>query len=234
MMTIRRLCVPWLVLLSGVLIGACGGSSHRGGGNGVASKPAKAILASAFAAVAHSTSMHMSGVVPAGKQEGTEDVDIATGRGIKASVVVNGLRVRLITLGARSYLKGSPAFYTHFAGPGAATLIKNRWLEVPTSDMQAFAKLINPQQLFGYLRQLGGANMIKTRLNTIDGKKVIGLTDDSGDELYVAAVGKPFPIVLEVSESARTFRVTFSDYNRPLSIVAPREAVKISSLEGRS
>lgn len=198
----------------------------------MASKPAKAILASAFAAVAHSTSMHMSSVVPGGKQEGTMDVDM--GRGVKASVVVNGLRARLITLGARTYLKGSPAFDAHFVGPGVAALIKNRWLEVPTSDMQAFAKLINPQQLFGFLRQLGGTNMTKTGLKTIDGKKVIGLTDDSGDELYVAAVGKPFLLVLEVSKSARTYRVTFSNYNRPVSLVAPREAVKISSLEGRS
>jgi hypothetical protein len=149
-------------------------------------------------------------------------------------VVVNGLRARLITLGARSYLKGSPAFDAHFIGPGVAALIKNKWVEVPTSDMQAFAKLINPLQLFGFLRQLGGTNMTKTGLKTISGKRVIGLTDDSGDELYVAAVGKPFPIMLEFSESGRTSRVTFSNWNRPVSIVAPRGAVSISSLQGRS
>jgi hypothetical protein len=177
--------------------------------------------------------MHMSGVVPAGKQEGTIDVDVATGRGIKASLVLGGLRARLIILGARTYVKGSPAFYTHFAGPGAARLIRNRWVEAPTSDMQSFSELVNPQQLFGALRHLG-SEMTKTGLKTIDGQKVIGLTDKSRDELYVAAVGKPFPVVLEVSESARTYRVTFSDYNRPVSIVAPRKAVSVSSLKGRS
>jgi hypothetical protein len=86
MIAVRRICVPWLVLLSAVLICACGGSSHSSGGNGVASKPVKAILASAFAAVAHSTSMQMSGVVPGGKQEGTTDVDM--GRGVRASDLV--------------------------------------------------------------------------------------------------------------------------------------------------
>jgi hypothetical protein len=177
--------------------------------------------------------MHISGVVPAGKQEGTMDADVATGRGVKASVVVDGLRGRLVTLGSRMYLKGSPALYTHFAGPGAARLIGNRWLEVPMSDMQSFSELINPQQLWGALRQLGG-DMTKTGLKTIDGQKVIGLTDKSRDELYVAAVGKPFPVVLEVSESARTYRVTFSDYNRPVSIVAPSGAVSVSLLQGRS
>jgi hypothetical protein len=220
-----------LALASATLLVACGGSSHGTSGNGVASKPAGTILSAAYSAVAQIKSAHMSGVVSSGKQSIMLNLDVVSGHGGKGSMAANGLRFELVSLKSRTYFKGTDAFWKHFGGAAAVTLFKNRWLVAPTGGkFKPFAQLTNIRELFRLLLHRGADKFIKTGLSMVDGQKVIGVHDRLGGTLYVATVGKPYPIEVEKSGSGGG-HITFSDFNQPVSLEPPAGAINIAQLK---
>jgi len=235
---IRGLCSACLALASAALIAACGGSSpetNNAASNGVASKPAAAIVSAAYSAVAQSKSAHISGVVRSEKQTITLDIDVLTGRGGKGSMSINGLSFELISLGSRFYFKASSAFWQHYGGAGAAALFKGKWLQASasTSEFKSFAQLTNPHDLFQSLLHTGGDELVKTGISTVDGQRVIGVHDQTqGGTLYVATVGKPYPIEIEKSGSSGG-RISINDFDETVSIAAPAGAISLSELKGQ-
>lgn len=172
----------------------------------------------------------MSGVLSNGKQRAMLNIEVVPGRGGKGSVTANGLSFEVISLKSRTYLKSGPALLKHFGGAAAAMLFKNRWLESPTSgEFKSFAQLTLARDIFKSLLNPGSDKFIKTGLSTVDGQKVIGVHDRTNGTLYVATVGKPYPIEIDKPGSAGG-HVTFSDFNQPVSLKAPAGAINISQL----
>ena len=176
----------------------------------------------------------MSGVFSSGKQRITLNLDVVPGRGGKGSMSANGLSFEVVSLESDLYLKASAAVWKHFGGAAAATLFKNKWLvESQTSgQLKAFARLTNIRVIFQSLVHTGGDKLSKTGLSTVDGQKVIGVHDRSNGTLYVATVGKPYPIEINKPGSGGG-RVTFSDFNQPVSINPPAGAINISQFKSK-
>jgi hypothetical protein len=222
-----------LALASATLLVACGGSSHGASGNGVAPKSAGAILSAAYSAVAQSKSARISGVFSSGKQRIMLNLDVAPGRGGKGSMSINGRSFELITLESRTYFNGSAAFWKRYGGGAAATLFENRWLETPTNgQFKSFAQLTNIRKIFRFLVHPGRDNLTKMGLSTVNGQKAIGVQNGTGGTLYVATVGKPYPIEIE-KPGSEGGHVTFSDFNQPVSIHPPAGAINMSQLNSK-
>jgi hypothetical protein len=53
-----------------------------------------------------------------------------------------------------------------------------------------------------------------------------------GGILYVAATGTPYPVAIVRSQTANNGAVVFDDWNAPIGVTAPKNAVDLSKLSG--
>jgi len=229
-----RLRTPAVPLLGLTLLAAaitgCGGSSD---GNGIAHKTPTEIVASAKVLADSATSVHVSGSILSGSSPITLDMYLLASKGGRGQLSENGLSFSLIQIHGNVFIKGSPAFYRHVAGATAAQLLQGRWLKAPasTGNLASLASLTDLRQLMDTTLAAHGP-LVKGASTTVDGRKVLGVTDTSqGGTLYVATTGPPYPIAVTKNGSGAG-RVVFDDWNGPVSVTAPANTIDITQLAG--
>jgi hypothetical protein len=225
-------CAALLVLVA-IALGGCG-SSGDSSSNGIASETPTEILAAATAAADSASSVHVSGSIVSGGSPITLDLELVSGKGGRGQISEGGLSFNLIQVDDTAYISGSPAFYSHFGGPAAAQLLEGKWLKAPASSgsFSSLGSLTDLNQLLNTALSDHGA-LSKGPTTTIDGQPVLSVSDAShGGNLYVATTGKPYPI--EISKAGKTGgTISFSDWNAPVTLTAPKDAIDLSQLESR-
>lgn len=214
--------------LTAAMLSGCGGSST----NGVESKSPTEIVSAAQKAAEGAKSVRIAGSVSSGGTQLKLDLHIAQGQGAKGSISEGPLSFELIRAGNDVYIKGSAAFYQHFAGSEAAKLLQGKWLQAPANsgEFATLGNLTNMRQLIGTVLGQHG-NLAKGGTSTVNGKKVVAVKDESkGGVLYVATTGKPYPVEISKSGSGGG-SVTFDEWNAPVSIAAPSNAINIEKLK---
>jgi hypothetical protein len=228
-----RLLSMMLVAFAAAVAGGCGGGGGSSG-NGVASKTPTEIVASTKAAAEGASSVHVSGAVVNGGTPITLDMHLLRGGGATGQISEGGLSFELIETEGTVYVKGSPAFYSHFAGSAAALLLEGKWLKAPASD-SSFASLAPLTELRGLLDSAlaNHGTLVKgPTTTTTEGQQVVGVTDTSqATTLYVATTGRPYPVAI-VKSGAGGGRVVFDKWDEPVSLTAPANAIDITKLEG--
>ena len=222
------------LVLTAALLAGCGSSGKAAKPNSEASKPAARVLADAKAAATSARSAHVSGNI---KSNGTPivlDLSTARGKGATGSMSTNGLSFDLTRIGDTVYIKGSDAFYKHFAGAGVAQLLHGKWLKASATHgrLRSLAPLTSLGALFAGISAHHGklANDGKT---TYAGTDVVAIRDTSdGSKLYVAATGKPYPVAIVGGKKGDTGAIKFDDWNKSVSLSAPSNAVDISQFGG--
>jgi hypothetical protein len=230
--SVRLLPVTGILLaLAVAALGGCGGSS----GNGVASKSPTEIVAAAKTAVDGASAVHVSGSTVTGGSPITLDLSLVTGKGGRGRLAENGLSFEVIEIDNTIYISGSSAFYTHFAGPAAAQLLHGKWLKASTSNT-SFAGLSSLTDLHKLLDAAltTGANsssLVAAGTSTVGGQPVVGVKDTTQNGiLYVATTGTAYP--LEITKGGTGGgTITFSEWNRPVTLTAPANAVDIEQLQ---
>jgi hypothetical protein len=226
----RRGAILLLLALLVLAIAGCGSSSSSG--NGVASKSASEILAASKAAADSASSVHVTGNLESNGTPITLDLSLASGHGGRGQISQGNLSFNLIVVGDTIYLKGSPAFYSHFGGSAAAQLFQGKWLKAPASggELGSLAGLTNFTQLLSQTLASHGT-LVKGPTSTVAGTPVVELHDTSNNgSLFVATTGKPYPIQI-VKHGSETGHVTFTDWNQPVSLSAPSGAIDLSQLQ---
>jgi hypothetical protein len=226
----RPLAAALCSVLLAVTLAACGG----GGGssdNGVASKPPNDIATAASGAVSKVNSVHVAGAVASGSSRFTINLSLVNGKGGTGSMSQGGLSFKIITVNQEVYINGSPTFWRQFGGASAAQLLSGKWLKAPANGQFAsLAMLTNVRQLFSQLLSTHGT-LAKGKTTTVRGQKVVAVDDKSnGGTLYVATTGKPYPIEI-VKNGTNGGRVDFDQFNQPVSLAAPSNAIDVSSLK---
>jgi hypothetical protein len=222
------------LVAAAVLLAGCGGSTKAAPPNGEASKPAQQVLADAKAAATSASSAHVAGKLVSDGTRITLDLSMARDEGAKGSVSVNDLGFDLVKIGDTAYIKGSDAFYRHFAGATVAQLIHGKWVKAPTTSKQfrSFADLASVSGLFARISANHG-KLVNDGKVTYQGEPVVVIRDASDDsKLYVAATGKPYPVALAGGRKNQSGTVTFSDWNEPVSLSAPSGALDVSQFLG--
>ena len=212
---------------------ACGSSSPSG--NGVSSKSANDILTSATKAIQGAKSVHVSGALSDSGQSIKLDLNILSGKGAKGSMSQNGLSFQLVAAGRYVYINGSPNFWKKFGGSAAATLFQGKWLKAPanSSNFASLSSLTNLQSLAKALLT-GHGTLSKGSTSTVNGQKVIAVTDSSkSSQLYVATTGKPYPIKIAKTGSTAQ-HVDFDHYNAAVALTPPAKSIDISQLQNNS
>jgi hypothetical protein len=216
------------VFVLAVLAG-CGGSS----GSGLASKSPAEIVAAAKAAADGASSVHVSGSSVAGGTPITLDLTLVAGKGGRGRLAENGLSFELIEIGDTIYINGSPAFYSHFAGSAAAQLLQGKWLEASVSNASfaGLSSLTDLPKLLGAALATNAKALVAVGTTTVHGQAVVGVRDTSQNgTLYVATTGPAYPI--EISKSGTSGgSITFSEWDKPVTLTAPANAVDIEQLK---
>jgi hypothetical protein len=220
-----------------VLAGACGTgagpSPAKAPSNGVASKPAAQILTTAKDALGSAKSVRLQGTMT---QSGTTyTVDIVLGPGLGKGTVTGPIAGRkrasfdFVALGSKAYIRSS-TLWRQIGGAAAADLFNNRWVATTAKEMFGGARF-STLSFFGTLGPMTGPAS-KGAATTINGQPAIPVT--SGDStVYVATTGTPYPLRLVPSSSkVGSGEINFLNYNAPLHITAPPNAIDLSSLHG--
>jgi hypothetical protein len=217
-----------LALLAIAALAGCGGSSS---GNGVASKSANEILAATKAAASAATSVHVSGTLSSHGTPITLDMSLAAGKGGKGKLSENGLSFELIVVDETIYIKGSSAFYDHFGGSAAAQVFQGKWLKAPAGqgELASLASLANLGKILDQSLASTGT-LAKGSTSTVNGQSAIELTDSTkSGSLFVATTGEPYPVQI-AKHGAETGKVSFSEWNEPVQLSPPANAIDLGKL----
>jgi hypothetical protein len=226
----HRRAIPLLSALLILAISGCGSSSSSG--NGVASKSTSEILAASKAAADSASSVHVAGSLNSNGTPITLDLSLASGHGGRGQISQGNLAFNLIVVGDTIYIKGSPAFYSHFGGSAAAQLFQGKWLKAPISggELGSLAALTNFSQLLNQTLASQGT-LVKGPTSTVAGTPVVELHNTSNNgSLFIATTGKPYPIQI-VKHGSETGRITFTDWNQPVTLSPPSGAIDLSQLQ---
>lgn len=218
-----------LVLVLAALSGCGGGSS----GNGVASKSPAEILAAAKAAADSASSVRVAGSTVTGGTPISLDLSLVAGKGGRGRLSQSGLSFELIEIDGTIYINGSPAFYSHFAGPAAAQLLHGKWLKASTSNASfaGLSSLTDLRNLLDAALSSSHNSLTKVGTTTIDGQPAVGVKDTAQNgTLYVATTGTAYPLEITKNGSGGG-KITFSEWNKPVTLTAPANAVDIEQLQ---
>jgi hypothetical protein len=222
------------LVLTAALLAGCGSSGKAAKLNDEASKPAAHVLADAKAAATGASSAHVSGSVKSGGTPTTLDVSTARGKGAKGSMSTNGLTFDMVRIGDTLYVRGSDAFYKHFAGTVVARLLHDKWLKGSARHgrLTSLAPLTSLAGLFAVISSQHG-KLANDGTTTYNGTKVVAIRDTSDNsKLYVAATGKPYPVAIVGGKEGQSGAITFDDWNKSVSLSAPSDAIDISQFGG--
>ena len=221
-----RLATIAAPLAAVALLAGCGGSGGAKS-NGEAAKTADQIVADAQAAALAASSVHVSG------SAGTAlvvNLHLVAGKGGEGTMTANGLSFDIIRIDGFAYFKGDATFWHQFGGAAAATLFKGRWLKAPAASgrLASLTPLTDIAKLFTAILASHGTLTVGKE-TTIGGQPAIGIVDTSqGGTLYVATTGKPYPVALRKNGSGA---ITFDEWDKPVTLKAPSDAVDISQLK---
>ncbi|MGH3054350.1 MAG: hypothetical protein ACRDL7_05170, partial [Gaiellaceae bacterium] len=220
--------------LTAALLAGCGSSGHAAKPNDEASKPAVRVLADAKAAATSASSAHVSGSLASNGTPIRLDLSTARGKGARGSMSTNGLKFELLRIGDTLYVRGSDAFYKHFAGAAVAQLLHGKWLKgsAKKGRFRSLGALTSLGALFTGISAHHG-KLVNDGKTTYKGQAVVAIRDKSDNsKLYVAATGKPYPLAIVGGKKGQSGAITFNDWNKPVSLSAPSDAIDISSIGG--
>jgi hypothetical protein len=221
------------LVLTAALLAGCGGHGSAAKPNGEASKPPVQVLADAKSAASSASSVHVSGNIVSGGTPITLDLTMARSKGAKGSMSIGGLEFDLVRIGDAAYIHGSDEFWQHYAG-AAAQLLHDRWVKVSISEPRfaSLAPLTNIGLLFAQVSSNHG-KLVNDGTKSYKGQQVVAIRDTSDNsKLYVAATGKPYPVAIVGGTKGQSGTITFDDWNKSVSLSAPKDAIDISQLGG--
>jgi hypothetical protein len=215
-----------LIALSGA---GCGSSSLS---NTITSKSAEEIVSESKAAADAASSVHVAGSLNSGGSVVKLDLSLVAGKGATGELSQNGSSFKLILVGGTAYISGSPAFYRSLGGSAAAQLFNGKWLKASATsgEFASFSQLADMRKLIDSTLA-GHGGLAKGATMVVNGEKVIAINDTSkAGTLYVATTGKPYPIQLSKGGS-ESGKISFEDWNKPVTIAAPANAVDLAELK---
>jgi hypothetical protein len=219
--------VPALACVA-LLSGCADGASSP---NGVAAKTPAQIVAAARATAARAASVHVAGSIVSEGKPISLNMELVSEKGGKGRVSLDGLSFRLIDVDNAVYVSGSSAFYAHFAGTGAARVLRGKWLKGAQSGaMASLASLARLRSLLNTALASHG-QLVRAANATVEGQQAVGVSDPvNGGTLYVAATGAPYPLEI-VKRGSGAGKLVFDRWNQAVSLAVPTNAIDVKQLQ---
>jgi hypothetical protein len=205
-----------------------------------------ALLNQALVSLSKVKSVHLKGSFSEGSDSGNIDISFANGVGATGSVGIGGGTIKLLTVGKDIYIQGDAKSFAAIGGGtdlGALGGIAGKWLKLGSADASTFGDFSAFSDLSSFAKQFADVSgtVAPGGKKTINGQDSIGITDNAEDPsnsstIYVAATGGHLPLAVVPAAGATsstgptTGEIDFLDYNAPVSVVAPTDAIDLSQL----
>lgn len=203
-----------------------GVAGQRQDGQGIGNKAPAVILAEARQALLGARSVHANGAFTH-PDRGRIAVNLRIGNNaaygkIKVEVKGTPVLVSLIRTRGKVYVRGRQ-LWQRVGGPAAAQRFGNRWVALrrPDSGPVDFTGIATLNGLGEAL--LPGGAVTANGQRKISGQPAVALKDGTGNMLYVAGTGKPYPVRWEAASPGRD-ALDLYEYNDPVRVSAPRGA----------
>jgi hypothetical protein len=229
---LRRACVPVpvvVVVFVAVALSGCGADSKT---NGLEKMSAGQVQRKAAAALGSAKSAHVKGTGVFGGYPVQFDLRIS-GTSTSGALAAEGVRFEITKIGESTYVKGSePALRKLGAAASAARAGANRWLKLGPKQVtlwEGFSLAELADQL------VHDDNPVDPRVTqgTLDGRRVVVLTQQNGSKLYVANTGRAYPLRGQYKGAAPA-RIDFTEYGTDFRITAPENAIDVAKQLDRS
>jgi hypothetical protein len=221
----RAVIVASLAVLA---LAGCGSGSKT---NGEEKKTAEQVVADAQAAAKSASIVHVVGSGTDNGQPLKLDLWVGDGKG-KGHLEEGGLAFDIVRVGNTVYVKGSAAFWKQFGGDAAAALLHDRWVKAPTTrdQVKSIVGLTDKSQFFSSILGQHGKIENKGIVDYQDAKVVEVRDTTQGGSLYVASTGTAYPVAVKGGKNQGD--IAFSGWNADVAVVAPKNAVDLSSFGG--
>jgi hypothetical protein len=229
-----------LAALSGLaVLAGCGGgstSTKPPAPAGLSSLPAKKILSEVSAATTAAGWVHLSLSAKAGSASITSSGVAGPGVGRQTLSVAGVGQATAIVIGQVGYVRGSAAvLHSVLDLPAADSRLAPKWIVLRPAD-PGYQQVVPGTTLSSFLSEvMPSGKLTKTARSTMDGQAVIGVrgkAPGSGempagatDTLYVAATGRPLPVVCVEAASSVQLKVVFGEWGQAVSVTKPRHTV---------
>lgn len=229
-----------LAVITALAAGCGGGGNSKPGAssaqsNSEAVKPSVQVAVDAKAAAVSARSVHVSGRVPS--TSGLIELNFTlAGTKAKGTFAHNGQIFSIVRVGNVIYIRGNKAFWRHIGGSRAVAVLRGRWLKTPATNVH-FRRLAGLTHVKGFVdlflkkpmpNELGNGGV-----KTYRGQPVVALYETLRPfgTFYVKSVGKPYPVAV-VFSGKRQYTLSFGQWNQPVSVTAPKNAIDVSRLRG--
>jgi len=224
-MRLLLLCLA-ITLTPAVLVG-CGSSD-----NGIASKSAAGILAAARAAATGASSVRVTSNASIGRAKSTLNASYARTQAHVQSSLFD-IHYEVIRDANTLYVKGNRAFNRGLERQLAVKIPPNTWLK-GSAHSGSLSQITPETELTQELPVIltGSGPLTKGTVTKLDGQPAITLTQKrklSTATLYVATTGEPYPLQLNKT-GTETSQTTLTNWNKPIHIDPPTNALEISQL----
>ena len=104
-------------------------------------------------------------------------------------------------------------------------------VNLPFYSPLVLAKMLTSIDLLFAKVSSGHGKLVNDGKTSYKGRQVVAIRDASdSSKLYVAATGKPYPVALVGGTKGQSGTITFGDWNKSVSLSAPKDAIDISQL----
>ena len=205
-----------------VILVVTGGKKHGGAAlNGVQTQSGTDALATAREALRAASSAQITGTVTDSGQSIRLDLTLASGDNTSGTLTIGNADVQLIKVGQSVFIKGDMDFLQKYAGndPAVLSQLNGKWLKTATTTdfdqftLDGFAGLLKPGTG-------SSAVLAQVTQSTLNGQKVVVVSQQDGSTLDIANTGPALPLKLE-SKGSDGGTITFANYNKSVSIAAP-------------
>ncbi|MET7638309.1 hypothetical protein [Streptomyces sp. NPDC005438] len=220
-------------VVSVALLASCGKSDPNEGTNGVGRKSAKQIERQARSSAERAKAVHLSGKVRSGKRDYRLDMRLTDTGAVGEVSAQGGERFQLLRVDRDLYLKAGTAFWArqHKTGKrptsadvAAARKLNGKYVKVPHKD-RAYRQLrgfTDMEVMLDGVLDLNGSRE-KGTYGEVDDTRTVAVTADKGHGgiMEVSLEGTPHPLRVERGGDAGV--VVLSDWNKRLTLRAPRK-----------
>jgi hypothetical protein len=208
-----------VVAIGALVAGGCGGGVHT---NGLEKKSATQVQQAAAAALKEAKSVHLAGT---GRTEGKpERVDLRI-QG-KASTGTIGLgpdiHYEITAIDNDVYVKADRRTWQTLGEPAAMQNLAGRWIKIGPGQINLEGFSLDA--LAAQLTKPDSPLEPKVDQATLDGKKVVVISQENGSKLYIANTGPAYPLRGDY-KGPDAGRLDFTEYGVDFHITAPSDAV---------
>jgi hypothetical protein len=223
--------------LVAVVLAGCGGGSKTSNAkatnpqsnaaqtNGLENKSAAQVQLEAAAALKTTKSVHLTGTGLDDNAKTRLDVRYQ-GTSSAGILVQKNCQFEVTIIGDDAYLKADQPTWKRWGAPaGVQRLAAGRWAKVPAKSVDFQG--LSLDSIAGQLATNNDSPLEPTvQQTTLDGRKVVVISEQNGSKLYIANTGPAYPLRGDY-KGAEAARLDFTEYGADFHITPPGGAVDL-------